>query len=433
MSARRDTPVILSLSKDDRPWGSRAGSTPWAWLTVLLFATLLLAGCEPKAETASAAATSATFSAAATATRTDEPMSPTLTAAPTYTPAPTATFTPANTATPTATVAPKTIRETDNILLLGMDQRPGEGVWRTDTIMVAAIDYEANQVGIVSIPRDLWVEIPGYEYQYGRINQADFQGEYHKYPGGGPKLAGDIISATLGIPTQHWVRLRLEALPELVDALGGVTVTLDCALHEVTPDPADPQAYLSFDLPAGENFLDGEAAAKFARYRYASSDFSRARRQQQLIWAIREQALRVDAIPKIPELWRTLASTFKTDLGLVEVVRLANLGTKLQGSQVHGLVFSSLAIQQVMVGDASVLKIADRAQFDKELAGLFAGQPLAVQGREGTTDKCPTPGLPPWLLTPTATPEAASETAPDSTPAPAPSETPAVTPAPTAG
>ncbi len=235
LSLSKDDTIILSLSKDDRhrlrmagPRTSRVGSKPWVWLSVLLFAALLLTGCQRKTETVSAVATSTALSAAATATQTDEPVTPTLTAVPTHTPAPTATFTPANTATPTVTVAPKTIRDTDNILLLGMDQRPGEGVWRTDTIMVAAIDYEANQVGIVSIPRDLWVEIPGYEYQYGRINQADFQGEYNKYPGGGPKLAADIISATLGIPTQHWVRLRLEALPELVDALGGVTVTLDC-------------------------------------------------------------------------------------------------------------------------------------------------------------------------------------------------------------
>lgn len=413
-------------------------------LTLLLAAALLLAGCGRQGAGTAVVMATATSAATATAAAT-----PTETVPPTATQPPTATPTATVTAAPTATAAPKSIHETDNILVLGMDQRPGEGAWRTDTIMVVAIDYDANQVGVVSIPRDLWVEIPGYEYQFGRINQADFQGEYHKYPGGGPKLAADIIEANLGIPTQHWVRLRLEALPELVDALGGVTVTLTCPLHELTPDPADPNAYLTFDLPAGNVFLDGEAAAKFARYRYASSDFSRARRQQQLIWAIRERALQVDAIPKIPELWRTLADTFKTDLGLVDVVRLARLGIKLNANQVHGLVFSNLAIQQAMVGDAQVLKVIDRAQFDKELAGLFSGQLLAAQGLEGTTHSCPTPGLPTWLITPTVTPETTVEAAPEApvepTAAPAPEVTPettsaatpeptdAVTPAPTAG
>lgn len=422
----------------------RAIKKPGLSLALLLSAALLLAGCGRQgAETAAVMAT-ATFAATATAAAT-----PTETEPPTATQPPTATPTATVTAAPTATAAPKSIHETDNILVLGMDQRPGEGAWRTDTIMVVAIDYDANQVGVVSIPRDLWVEIPGYEYQFGRINQADFQGEYHKYPGGGPKLAADIIEANLGIPTQHWVRLRLEALPELVDALGGVTVTLTCPLHELTPDPADPNAYLTFDLPAGNVFLDGEAAAKFARYRYASSDFSRARRQQQLIWAIRERALQVDAIPKIPELWRTLADTFKTDLGLVDVLRLARLGMKLNANQVHGLVFSNLAIQQAMVGDAQVLKVIDRTQFDKELAGLFSGQPLAAQGLEGTTDACPTPGLPTWLVTPTVTPETTVEATPEApvepTAAPEPEVTPettsvatpepidVVTPAPTAG
>lgn len=393
----------------------RSLAASWVWLAVSLLAALLLAGCR--------AASTEVAQTPPTETLASEPATPvpteTLTHTPTSTPEPTITPTPANTSTPTATAAPKTIQETENILLLGMDQRPGEGVWRTDTIMVAAIDYDANRVGVVSIPRDLWVEIPGYGM--GRINQADFQGEYQKYPGGGPKLAADVIEANLGIPSQRWVRLRLEALPELVDALGGVTVTLDCPLHELTPDPANPNAYLSFDLPSGDVFLDGEAAAKFARYRYASNDFSRARRQQQLIWAIREQALRIDAIPKIPELWRALASTFKTDLSLLDVIRLARLGAALEASQVHGLVFSKQAIQQVMVGDAQVLKVTDRVQFDKELAGLFTGQPLALQGRSGSDDQCPTPGLPPWLLTPTATPEAT------------PGGTPEVTPAPTAG
>ncbi len=395
-----------------------------AYLAVLLVVLLTLTGClgqtvtvtSPPAPTDTAALTAATAASSppqsspvVPATATETPL-PTITPTPTDTPSPTATF------TPSPTPAPKTIRETDNILILGMDQRPGEGAWRTDTIMVAAIDYQANRVGVVSIPRDLWVEIPGYGM--GRINQADFQGEQQKYPGGGPALAAKVIEDTLGIPTQHWVRLKLEALPQLVDALGGVTVTLDCPLHELTPDPKNPDAYLTFDLPAGQVFLDGETAAKFARYRYATSDFSRARRQMQLIWAIREQALRVDAIPKIPQLWRALADTFKTDLSLLDVVRLARLGAKLDSSQVRGLVFGNKAIQQAVVGSgAQVLMVADRAELERELNGLFSAPPLALQGREGSTGKCPPPPvIMPDTPTPTATPAVTPQVTPQPTP-----------------
>ncbi|MGQ9766732.1 MAG: LCP family glycopolymer transferase [Anaerolineae bacterium] len=378
-------------------------------MAAFLIALWALAGCTGPAGQI-AQAPNASVAVAGLETVAPEPGSPSGTPtrpAPTDTPVPsvtrtsTATPSPTNTFTPSPTPAPKTIRDTDNILILGMDQRPGEGVWRTDTIMVAAIDYQANRVGVISIPRDLWVEIPGYGM--GRINQADFQGEFQKYPGGGPALAAKVIEDNLGIPTQHWVRLQLEALPELVDALGGVTVTLDCPLHELTPDPANPDVYLSFDLPAGQVFLDGEAAAKFARYRYATSDFARARRQQQLIWAIREQALRVDAIPKIPQLWRALADTFKTDLSLLDVIRLARLGAKLDSSQVHGLVFSNKAIRQAVVGGgAQVLQIADRRELEYELDNLFAAPPLALQGREGSTGKCPPP---PAIMPATPTPE----------------------------
>jgi LCP family protein required for cell wall assembly len=280
-----------------------------------------------------------------------------------------------------------------------MDQRPGERGWRTDTIIVVAVDYDAKQVGMVSIPRDLWVDIPGYGM--GRINQVDVQGEIQKYPGGGPALAQKVILDTLGIPTKSWVRLRLEALPELVDALGGVTVTLDCPLHELTPDPKAPDSgrYVRFDLPAGENQMDGATAAKFARYRYASNDFSRARRQQQLIWAIREKALEINIIPKIPELWTTLAKTFKTDLSLLDVIRLARFGAGLSSSQVHGVTFSKAAMTDAKVGPAWVVKVVDPAQVQKEINSLFAAKSIADQGREGSGG-CPTP------VPPTKTPAA---------------------------
>lgn len=383
-------------------------SRPRAGLLLLLVLALTLSACQGAAPASTPAAPTSmpVAPAPATAQQTVETTSaPTAEPAPSASPTAEPTQVPATTApaatptlTPAATAAPKSIRDTDNILVLGMDQRPGELGWRTDTIIVVALDYESKRVGLLSIPRDLWVNIPGYGM--GRINQADVQGEEQKYPGGGPALAQKVISDTLGIQTKHWVRLHLEALPELVDALGGVTVTLDCPLHELTPDPKAPDSgqYEHFDLPAGKVFLNGADAAKFARYRYASSDFSRAQRQQQLIWAIRERALEVDILPKIPDLWKALSKTFKTDLTLLDIIRLARFGSELNAGQVHGVTFSKAAMTDAQVGPAWVVKVVDPKQVQREIDSLFEAKPIADQGREGSGG-CPTP-----VPSPTATP-----------------------------
>ncbi len=301
--------------------------------------------------------------------------------------------TPTEQATATPTAAPvRTARSnTENILVLGADPRPGDKSWRTDTIMVVAIDYQKDvpggrpQVGVISVPRDLWVNIPGYGN--GRINQADYIGEGRKPNGGGPALVSEILNNTLGVRTTHYVRIRQEGLVELVDALGGVTVTLDCPLNELTPNGRG--GYNHFNLPAGKNFLDGAAAKKFATFRYASNDFSRASRQQQLIWAIRERALQIDAIPKIPQLWQALSKTFTTDLSLLDVIRFARLGSQLDAGQVHGVVFSTRALANtVMSGGAQVLVVRSRTALMAEVDSLFAGKPIAEQGRQGS-GRCP--------------------------------------------
>lgn len=346
------------------------------------------------------------------ATVTAEPTkAPTATAEP---PTPTSEPTssePTLTPTPAPTKAPKSLKETDNYLVLGMDARPGDKAWRTDTIMIVAVDYDASQVGIFSIPRDLWVDIP--TLGPGRINQADYHGESTKYPGGGPALVSKIIEGIFGVSTNHWVRIKQEGLVEMVDALGGVDITLNCPLHEITPDPKNPNQYVKFELPAGKNHLDGADAKKFATYRYNSNDFYRAQRQQQLIWAIKERAIQLDAITKLPQLWTALQHTFETDLSILDVIRLARIGIKLNANQIHGLTFSTQAIVYDTVGAAQVLKIGDKKLLMKELDSLWSQKSIAEQGTIGSNAKCPTPTVAP---TATITPLAPTEPAGTATP-----------------
>lgn len=275
-----------------------------------------------------------------------------------------------------------TLDDTENILVLGIDYRAGGKMWRTDTIMIVAVDQIERKVGIISIPRDLWVDIPGYGE--GRINIADFYGEQTGYPGGGPALVGKIVGDHFKISVHHWVRVQQEALVRLVDRLGGVQVTLDCPLLEKTPHPDIRGEYEYLRLPAGENWLDGETAKKFATFRYATTDFNRSRRQQQLIWAIRQRVEQIDVMLLVPELWNDLYDMFQTDLTLLDMFRYAALGTQLQPEDVRGLTLPRTTLAGKLVQGNQVLVVSDPAALQEALDNLFAARPLADLGRSVT-------------------------------------------------
>jgi polyisoprenyl-teichoic acid--peptidoglycan teichoic acid transferase len=289
---------------------------------------------------------------------------------------------PAWEAEPTPPSGPPSIHSTENILVLGMDAREGGKMWRTDTIMVAAVDSARQRVGLLSIPRDLWVDIPGYGE--GRINIVDFIGESREGRGGGPASVSKVLNDKLGIQTKHWVRIRQEGLVDLVDAMGGITITLDCPFIEKTPDPKVKGQFEYLMLPAGLTFLQGETAKKFVTYRYASTDFNRARRQQQIIWAIRDRALEIDVISRIPQLWTALADTFQTDLLLGDLVELAMLGRDLGRENVVGMVISRDNLKSAVINGSAVLVVGDPALLKQEVEKLFESRPIAELGRSAT-------------------------------------------------
>lgn len=220
-------------------------------------------------------------------------------------------------------------KERVNILALGVDQRTYEdGPWRTDTMIVLTLDPVTMTGGMLSIPRDLWVPIPGYEE--GRINTAHYLGDAYDYPGGGPALAVKTVQYNLGVPIHYYARVNFEAFEELIDLIGGIDIEVDEEISDSSYPCDDGPCYDPLYIAAGSQHMDGKTALRYARTRYsAGGDFDRARRQQQVLMAIFDKVTSLRMLPqlitKAPRLWDTLQGSFETNLRLDEIIALANL------------------------------------------------------------------------------------------------------------
>ena len=201
-----------------------------------------------------------------------------------------------------------------NIILLGSDKREDEATWRTDTMIVVSVDTERKVVRLLSIPRDLWVNIPGHGND--RINTADMWGELTQ-EGNGPDLVKQTIEENLGIPIRYYVRADFDGFIEIIDAIGGVDIDVECALTDIELEP-------------GIQHMDGELALLYARSRITTNDFDRSRRQRKLLMALWGKAKSTDIITKIPALWAAMAGTFDTDIPLNQALSLGYLGVQLK-------------------------------------------------------------------------------------------------------
>ncbi|MFN8563961.1 MAG: LCP family protein [Anaerolineae bacterium] len=313
-----------------------------------------------------------------TATPSPTPAPPTATTRPGDTPVPT---NPAPTATvdPLASYTWQDPRRM-NILLLGIDQRKGEtGPFRTDTMIVLSVDPVRKMVSMLSIPRDLWVDIPGY--QPNRINNANALGDADEYPGGGgPALAAATVTQNLGIKIDKYLLVNFDVFTTLVDlvAPSGVEV---CPAQEID-DPAYPDAgygiiHVHFD--PGCQRLNGEHLLQYARTRHTqNSDFDRALRQQEVIKAVRDEVLNAGGIANFigqaPALWDELSGSYKTNLSLQELLSLAALAQQIPSENIHsgqiGAAQTSPATA-MLNGIASDVLTLDHAALDSLLRQLF--------------------------------------------------------------
>ncbi len=219
------------------------------------------------------------------------------------------------------------------VLLLGIDERKQEtGPFRTDTMLVLTIDPIAKTAGILSIPRDLWVQIPAMETD-GKINTAHFLGDAYNYPGGGPALAVDTVKQELGLPIDYYVRFNFDSFEKVVDAIGGVEICVAETIDDPLYPALDNYSYDPLHIDAGCQPMKGALALKYARTRHSGTDFDRAKRQQQVILAIRDKVIRQDLLPQLvaqaPSLLDTLQYAIKTNLTLDQMIQLAKLATQI--------------------------------------------------------------------------------------------------------
>jgi polyisoprenyl-teichoic acid--peptidoglycan teichoic acid transferase len=233
-----------------------------------------------------------------------------------------------------------------NILVMGYDF----GDWasdrkcpcRSDSMIVLTIDPVAKTAGMLSVPRDMYVNIPGFN-TYNKINAALYLGDLYKLPGGGPVLAMKTVENFLGIPIQYYALLDFSALVSMIDTIGGVCLDIPRAIDiGILYEPG------TSNLEPGYQCVSGKVALGFARARdvnqgIENGDVERAQNQQMVILGIRDKVLApgnfVNLMSKAPTLYSELSGGINTNLPLPDAMRLAVLAKDISlGNIQHGVI-----------------------------------------------------------------------------------------------
>jgi LCP family protein required for cell wall assembly len=308
-----------------------------------------------------------------TATLTVPPQSatPTITPTRTITPTPTPTLTPTPLFTPTPLPTVTLSDDWMHILLMGVDSGRNLASQQTDVIIIVAINRATKQVSMLTVPRDLWVYIPWYGWS--RINTAHRRGFAVGYPGGGPGLLARTIEIHFGIPIDHWARLDLEGFARVVDALGGVEMTVACPinLRYLPPRPGrdDQEEQI---LEPGVYHMDGATALRYVRTRRGSSDFDRARRQHQFLKAMWDQTKSPDILLNIRELWSALSDSYKTDLSLGDVLSLTPVALELEPQRIRSRYIGPGQTTGWTTAEGWQVLLPDYERIQQVVAGLYA-------------------------------------------------------------
>lgn len=208
-----------------------------------------------------------------------------------------------------------------HVLILGIDERTQEqGPFRSDTMILAGFDPRTPRAALLSIPRDLWVMIPGIGEN--RVNTANFFG--------GPPLAKETVAQAFGVPVHYYAKLNFDGFVRIIDALGGIDVEVAETLHDENY-PTPDYGVTTIHIEPGKQHFSGAEALIYARSRYSTNDFDRGRRQQEIIAAIRRRLLQPGAWMRLPAVMAALPSAVETDMLPGEWPALALIALRSDG------------------------------------------------------------------------------------------------------
>lgn len=244
-----------------------------------------------------------------------------------------------------------------NILLAGnsADDPGHSGANLTDSVMVISIDTRNNKAFMLSIPRDLWVHVPGDGHE--KINHAYVTGEDNDfsedgYPKGGMGQLEQVVSASLGMPINYYALVDYNALKQAVDSVGGVDFTVKSGDRRGLYDPNIDWSTRAHNplvkLTNGPHHLNGQQALNLARargdsynsYGFAASDFDRTEHQRQLLVALKNKAVSAGTLAnpaKLSSLSDAIGNNVKTDFQLSEVHRLYDITKKIDSGSIQSL------------------------------------------------------------------------------------------------
>jgi LCP family protein required for cell wall assembly len=271
------------------------------------------------------------------------------------------------------------------VLVMGLDYRDwlaADGPPRTDTMILLTIDPLTKTAGMLNIPRDLWVNIPGYDY--GRINTAYPLGITWDDPsGGGPGLAMKTVQQLLGVPINYYAIIDFSAFEKFIDDLGGINMTVT---QEIAIDPIGKAN--TVDLKPGNYLFNGSTALAYARARHTEGgDFDRAARQQQVILAIKDRIIDLGPaklVTRVPEIYQEIAAGIHTNLSLDDAIKLGWLVLEIPTENVvKGAIAQDAVMMASLTGSDGtrqdvLIPVPDQVQLIRDQ--VFASTNMASPG-----------------------------------------------------